>query len=421
MASKNPWITVIGIGEDGLDGLSNRAIDFIKGAEILAGGERHLNMVPENISRCARMDWSAGFGKTLEMLEKEKGKSIVVLASGDPMYFGVGSTMARKFGSAALNIIPAPGCVSLACAAMGWSQPDVDICTVHGRPIENIIYYLGPKAKIIALSDNGKTPARVAKILCRHGYGGSEISVLENLGGENENIIKGKASDWKVETCSPLNTMAIKCVADAGVQGLSHLAGLPIDAYEHDGQITKAEVRAITLARLSPCAGETLWDVGSGSGSIAIEWMRACSTARAIAIEKDVTRSKTIEKNAFNLGVTRLKVMNGHAPGVFSEISNTYNGPDAIFIGGGLSSDDGLLDAAWDALKPGGRLVANGVTTTTEARLENFAKNVSGQLTRINIERQEKLDGQVSFAPLKTVTQLVAYKPLSPLSPMQKR
>ena len=332
----------------------------------------------------------------------------MVLASGDPMHYGVGATMARRFGATALNIIPGVGAVSLTAAAMGWSLPDVFVTTIHGRPVQNIIYYLAPGAKIIALSNDGASPLEVANILREHGFGPSKMTVLENLGGENENRIDGTAENWNINNCAALNTIAIECTRAPGVPGLSHLAGLADDAYEHDGQITKREVRAITLAKLAPTAGEMLWDIGSGSGSIAIEWMRAGQNLRAIAFEKDGTRAKTINTNAFNLGVTRLKVVEGPVPDVLTGIDGE---PDAIFIGGGLSKNGNIINAAWDALKPGGRLVANAVTIKSEAILVNFATEISGELSRINIERQEKLGGQVSFRPLKAVTQLVAYKP----------
>ncbi len=407
------WITVIGIGEDGLGGLSGAALKLIEGAEIIVGGERHLLMLRAGgqmlaPSQQTRMDWSAGFGKTLDIIEQKRGKQIVVLASGDPMHYGVGATMARRFGATALNIIPGVGAVSLTAAAMGWSLPDVFVTTIHGRPVQNIIYYLAPGAKIIALSNDGASPLEVANILREHGFGPSKMTVLENLGGENENRIDGTAENWNINNCAALNTIAIECTRAPGVPGLSHLAGLADDAYEHDGQITKREVRAITLAKLAPTAGEMLWDIGSGSGSIAIEWMRAGQNLRAIAFEKDGTRVKTINTNAFNLGVTRLKVVEGSVPDVLTGIDGE---PDAIFIGGGLSKNGNIINAAWDALKPGGRLVANAVTIKSEAILVNFATEISGELSRINIERQEKLGGQVSFRPLKAVTQLVAYKP----------
>ena len=443
--ANKPWITVIGIGEDGLSGLSPVALKKLENAEIIVGGERHLQMLRaggqmlraggqmlraggqtlppggQTLSpgEQTRMDWSAGFGKTLDIIEQKRGSHIVVLASGDPMYFGIGATMARRFGGRALNVIPAVGAVSLAASAMGWSLPDVSVTTIHGRPAQNIIYHLAAKAKIIALSNGAESPAEVASILSEHGFGPSKITVLENLGGKNENRIDGladgMADGWGVDKSdggefSPLNTLAIECIAGPGVQGLSHLAGLVDDAYEHDGQITKREVRAITLAKLAPVSNEMLWDIGSGSGSISIEWMRAGKNLRAIAFEKDAVRAKNINTNAFNLGVTRLKVVEGSVPDVLTEINDAAL-PDAIFIGGGLSKNSNIINVAWDALKPGGRIVANAVTIKSEAVLFNFADEVAGELSRINIERQEKIGGQVSFRPLKAVTQLVAYKP----------
>jgi len=409
--SNTPWITVIGIGEDGLDGVSDASLALIQSGEIIVGGERHLKMVADINTGPAqiRMDWSAGFGRTLDILEQKKGAAIVVLASGDPMYFGVGATLARRFGASALNVIPAISSITLACARMGWSQPDINVVTIHGRPAENINRYLCDGAKIIALSNGGESPKMVAKLLCEQGFAKSKIIVLENLGGKNENRVEGLAEKWRADECAHLNIMAIECVADIGVSGYSFAAGLADNAFGHDGQITKREVRAVTLAQLAPVAGEMLWDIGSGSGSIAIEWMRAGKNMKAIAIEKNETRAENINNNAFNLGITRLRVICGSAPDAFSEIIK--NTPDAIFIGGGLSNGgEDLINSAWDALKPGGRLVVNSVTIKSEAIISNFADVVGGALTRINIERSDKIGEQKSFRPLKTVTQLVAYK-----------
>ncbi|MDH5188027.1 MAG: precorrin-6y C5,15-methyltransferase (decarboxylating) subunit CbiE [Rhodospirillaceae bacterium] len=409
--SNTPWITVIGIGEDGLDGMSDATLALIQSGEIIVGGERHLKMVADINTGPAqiRMDWSAGFGRTLDILEQKKGAAIVVLASGDPMYFGVGATLARRFGASALNVIPAISSITLACARMGWSQPDINVVTIHGRPAENINRYLCDGAKIIALSNGGESPKMVAKLLCEQGFAKSKIIVLENLGGKNENRVEGLAEKWRADECAHLNIMAIECVADIGVSGYSFAAGLADDSFGHDGQITKREVRAVTLAQLAPVAGEMLWDIGSGSGSIAIEWMRAGKNMKAIAIEKNETRAENINNNAFNLGITRLRVICGAAPDAFSEIIK--NTPDAIFIGGGLSNGgEDLINSAWDALKPGGRLVVNSVTIKSEAIISNFADVVGGALTRINIERSDKIGEQKSFRPLKTVTQLVAYK-----------
>ena len=407
-----PWISVIGIGEDGVQGLSDSSIQLIENAEIIIGGERHLKMLAGMVQpkNQIRTDWAKGFNKTLDLIEQKKGKNIVVLASGDPMYFGVGATLARRFGGDALNVIPAVSSISLACARMGWSQPDVNVVTIHGRPAENINRYLFNNAKIIALSNDGESPSVVAKLLRAHGFAKSKITVLENLGGENENYISGLAENWQNSECAHLNIIAVECVADDNVSGHALVGGLADDAFNHDGQITKREVRAITISSLAPCEGEVLWDVGSGSGSIAIEWMRGGKNMKAIAIEKDKTRAENINSNAFNLGVTRLQVVCGAAPDVFAQISG--HSPDAIFIGGGLTNGgEDLINQAWDALKPGGRLVVNSVTIKSEAIIFNFAELVGGELVRINIERAKKIGHQQSFQPLKTVTQLIAHKP----------
>ena len=401
----NPWITVIGIGEDGLDGLGAATRALINSAEVLVGGERHLGLAASPAP--VQFDWQDGFGAAMDRIESEKGKRIVVLASGDPLYFGVGSALARRFGADALFVVPAVGAVSLACARMGWSIPDIEVVTVHGRPLENLNYHLQPGARIIALTSGGESPGEVAALLTEKGFGPSKISVLEHLGGEKENRFEGIAQSWNHPMAAELNMLAIECIVGPNAQSLSRLAGLPDDAFEHDGQITKREVRAITLASLAPKHGEVLWDIGAGAGSISIEWMRTKRGLRAIAIEQNADRCAVIARNALKFGTTRIEVIQGSAPDALQGISPA---PDAVFIGGGVSIE-GVIEAAWDALKPGGRLVANAVTVEGEKKLMDFAKVSSGELIRISIERQQNLGGQSAFRPMMPVTQLVATKP----------
>ena len=383
-------------------------------ADVLVGGDRHMAHVPDFPG--LRLTWDKGFHPTFDRMEAEcVGKCVVVLASGDPMYFGAGSAICERFGMENVVVHPAPGAFSLAAARMGWSLPDCEQLTVHGRAAETVLRYLYPAARLLALSSDGTTPAIVAGLLTDAGFGQSRITVLEHLGGKQEGRVEGIAATWTKKNCADLNTLAIECVADKGAHIYSRSPGLPDDAFEHDGQLTKREVRAVTLSSLAPLPGEMLWDVGAGAGSIAIEWMRAAPHARAVAFERDTVRAGRIEKNANTLGVPRLRVVVGEAPDAFSEMTGKEL-PDAVFIGGGVT--DTLLGAAWANLKPGGRLVANAVTTTGEAALSAFRKQHGGSLTRIAVERLEPMaasrsrDGAEAFRPARQVLHLGVRKVL---------
>lgn len=402
-----PQITVIGIGEDGLNGLSPAARALVGGAEVLIGGERHLDKTP--VARAERLDWSAGFGATLDEIETRLGRRIVVLASGDPLHFGVGATLIRRFGADRVLVLPAPGAVSLACARVGWSVPDTTVVTIHGRPLENLSLHLTPGTRLVVLARDGDSPAEVATLLTAKGFGPSRITVLEHMGGEREKRVEGVAESWSVQKCADLSMLAIECVAGPDARPLSRLAGLPDDAYEHDGQLTKREVRAVTLARLGPLPGEVLWDVGAGAGSIAIEWMRAHRSCRAVAIERDPDRAARIARNAQALGVPYLNIEHADA---LSALNSLDGHPDAVFVGGGVGAPT-LLDAAWARLKPGGRLVANAVTVEGAAELAKMKQAHGGDLIQISISREDnKINSLTLFQPMRTVTQYLAYKPL---------
>lgn len=404
-------ITVIGIGEDGLTGLSPAARALVDGAEVLVGGERHLAKAPDHDGE--RLDWSAGFPSTLDMIEARMGQKVVVLASGDPSHFGVATTLIRRFGADKVFVLPAPSSVSLACARMGWSVPDVTVVTIHGRPLENLNLHLAPNARLVVLARDGKSPAEVAELLTAKGFGPSTITVLEHVGGDQENRLEGVAQDWTHDTCADLCILAIDCVAGSDARPLSRLAGLPDDAFEHDGQLTKREVRAATLARLGPLPGETLWDVGAGAGSIAIEWMRTDLSCSAVAIERDADRAARIARNAASLGVPRLKIVEAEAQDALKSLEGA---PDVIFIGGGVGMP-GLLDAAWDRLKSGGRLVANAVTAEGAAALTAMRQTHGGELIQISIARAKdhdlsKVKSVTFFDPMRTVTQYFVTKSL---------
>ena len=343
--------------------------------------------------------------------EDQRGKGIALRtgareATGDPMFFGIGVTLAREFGMEETMILPVPGAFSLACARLGWPLAEVVPLTLHGRPLDLLNLHLAPDARLLALSEDGDTPRLVAERLAALGYGGSDMIVLEHLGGPEESLIEATAAGWGERRAADLNTIAITCRAGPGARVLPTTPGLPDDAYEHDGQITKREVRAVTLAALAPLPGQHLWDVGAGAGSIAIEWMRSARGASAAAIEQREERAARIARNAAGLGVPGLAVIVGEAPGAFDGL----DAPDAVFVGGGLSTP-GMGERCWKALRPGGRLVANAVTVEGEAALLALRDATGGAMTRISVARTAAIGTLTGWRPLKTVTQLTAAKP----------
>jgi precorrin-6Y C5,15-methyltransferase (decarboxylating) len=398
------WITVVGIGEDGLDGLSpaNRAL--VEKADVLAGGARHLGKAPKTAA--VRIDWRDGLDAGIEAIAGHQGRRVVVLASGDPLNFGIAANLICRFGAAAVRVIPAAGAFSLAAARMGWPLAEVACLTVHGRALEAVNLHLVPGRKLLVLSRDGKTPAALARLLTACGFGASAIAVLEHMGGPKERRIDGRADRWRRKSCADLNTVAVDCVAAPSARFYARVPGLPDDAFEHDGQITKREVRAATLARLMPLPGQTLWDVGAGSGAVAVEWLRAEGSAEAVAVERDAERAERIGRNARALGVPRLKVVEGEAPAALRELSPR---PDAVFVGGGVARAR-MLEACWRALKPGGRLVANAVTLEAQARLIAFRADHGGDLVRISVARAEPVGELSALRPLMDVLQFAVVK-----------
>ena len=398
-----PWLAVVGIGEDGLDGLGRSARGLIDRAEVLIGGERHLAMVPPGTAE--RLTWATPLADTMSAVVSRRGRRVVVLATGDPFCYGVGVTLARHVPAAETVVVPSAGCVSLVCARLAWPSAEVEVVTLHGRPLELLAASVRPGARLVILSHDGTTPARVAAWLTAQGFGESRFLVLERLGGAAERVIEATAATWS-GTPDDLNTIAVECRAAPDARWWPRTPGLPDDAFEHDGQITKREVRAATLARLMAQPRGLLWDVGAGSGSIAIEWLRAEPTARAIAIERDAVRAARILRNASALGVSRrLEVVEGAAPRALAGLE----APEAIFIGGG-TGDGSLLDACWTALKPGGRLVANAVTVSGEATLLTRHNDHGGDLLRLAVSRAEPLAGEIAWRALRPVTQWAAVK-----------
>jgi len=400
------WLTVIGVGEDGLDGLSRAARTLVEQAEVLVGGERHLALVSEGTAK--RLAWRQPLAETLPEIAAHEGRRVVVLASGDPLWYGVGALLLKRFGRDAMLVLPAPSAFSLAAARMGWPLADCTPLTLHGRPLTRLALFLAPDARLLALSEDGATPAAVATLLAEHGWGESAITVLEHMGGVRERRIEGRASAWRAARAADLNTLAIECVAGPAARVHSRLAGLPDDAYRHDGQLTKRVVRAVTLTALAPLPGETLWDIGAGCGSIAIEWLRG-GGGRAIAVERHPARLALIAENAAMLGVPELEIVAGEAPAALADLP----APDAAFLGGGTAAA-GLFEQAWSRLRPGGRLVANAVTVEGEARLAAWRAAYGGRLTRIAVSEAEPLGGGHAWRPLLPVTQLSIAKARAP-------
>jgi precorrin-6Y C5,15-methyltransferase (decarboxylating) len=399
------WLSIVGIGEDGIDGLSAVARGLVSGADIVFGGARHLTLAAPLIRGEAR-PWPSPFSRGIEEVLAARGRQVCVLASGDPFFYGVGSVLANHVAPDETLVVPAPSSFSLAAARLGWALTDIALISVHGRALDRIRPHLHPGARVFALTSDGEGPAALARLLTETGFGCSRLTVLEALGGPKERIRATTAEDFALAGIAELNVVAIEAGSAPGARVIAYAPGLPDDLFEHDGQITKREIRAVTLSSLAPLKGQLLWDIGAGSGSVAIEWMLAHPSLRAIAIEARPDRAARIRRNAASLGVPELEVIEGRAPEAFGRLA----GPEAIFIGGGASGG-GVLDAATAALKPGGRLVANAVTLETEAELIACQAALGGTLTRIALARADSVGGKTGWRAAMPVTQWVWVKP----------
>ena len=386
----SPWLRVIGIGEDGLDGLSPRCKQYVEEADVLVGGARHLAFISS--STAEKLVWGTPFSDSLDAIAGHRDKRVVVLASGDPMDYGVGVTLAQRFSAEEMAIFPAAGAFSLACARLGWSRAEVETMTLHGRPLSLLNVHLHPGARLLIFAEDGTTPDAVAAALRDKGYGPSRLTILARLGGPHEERRDGTAEGWDDAPCHDLNTIAVECRIEKGASVLPRVPGLPDEAFLNDGQLTKQTVRSATLAALAPLPGALLWDVGAGSGAIAIEWLRAEPTSRAVAVERDPARAGRVAANAEALGVPHIEVITGEAPQALAGLAP----PDAIFVGGGVSGN-GLLETCWGVLKPGGRLVANTVTEKGQERLAAFFRTEGGRLTRIALSHAESGPGNTSL------------------------
>ncbi|WGF89630.1 precorrin-6y C5,15-methyltransferase (decarboxylating) subunit CbiE [Marinivivus vitaminiproducens] len=401
------WLTIVGIGEDGLEGLSLRARAAIAQAEIVYGGARHLAFVPERRDQ-ERVAWPSPLMTALPGLIERRGRAVCVLASGDPMFHGIGATLARHVPPDETLVLPAPSSVSLAAARLGWPLADIPCVTVHGRPLARVLPTIQPGARLFVLSESGATPAALAALLTAHGFGPSILHVLEHLGGPRERRRTNTAEAWGDAPVADLNLIGIEVVASAGTRLLPVVPGLPDDAFTHDGQLTKRDLRAMVLARLGPVPDALLWDIGAGSGSIGIEWMRGHPRCLAIAIEAKAERQALIARNREALGTPGLRIVAGRAPDALAGL----DAPDAVFIGGGVT-EPGVIETAWQALRPGGRLVANAVTVQSEGVLARWRERTGGDLIRVALAQAHPLGRFDTWRPALPVTMLAATKRLA--------
>lgn len=399
------WLSIIGIGEDGAPGLSAVARGLIEGAELVAGGKRHLALAAGHI-RGRALAWPTPLADGVAEVLAHRGRPVAVLASGDPFHYGIGNMLAAQVPAAEFICLPQPSAFSLAAARMGWGLQDVAVVSLHGRALCGIVRHLHPGARILALSWDGTTPGQLADLLAARGMGRSRLTVLEALGGEQERIREAVAAQFALGGIAALNIIALEVTADSGAMIIPFASGLEDALFESDGQLTKRDVRAVTLSALAPRWGELLWDIGLGSGSIAIEWLLCHPSLRAIGIERDGARADRALRNAAALGVPDLRVVRGEAPEALAGLPQ----PDVIFIGGG-GSDETIFSAAWAALKPGGRLVANVVTLEGEARLGRRFARLGGDLVRLEVSRADGLGRMYGWRPAMPVTQWRVVKP----------
>ena len=408
MSAAERWLSIVGIGEDGWDGLNSEAKRAVEFAELVYGGARHLALVPTAGSSATRIPWPSPMTPAVQQILTEyRGKKrVTVLASGDPMLHGVGVPLTRDLVATEFRVIPQVSAFSLACARLGWPMAETPLITLVNRPIEQLLRHLCPDQRLVIFSEDGSTPATVARLLTESGYGSSKIDVFENLGGSSERNIRDLAACWLNKQCGKLNLMAVLCVPDTAARPLSLAPGLPDDTFDTDGQLTKREVRAVTLSRLAPLPNQTLWDVGAGTGSIGIEWMRVHPSCSCIAFEAREERAVRIRENAARLGVPTLRVIQGTAPDAFAGLRP----PDAIFIGGGVGNDD-LFDACWAKLSAAGRLVANAVTLQSEASLVARHTLYGGDLMRMTVSRADLIGSLYGWRQMMPITQWTVIKP----------
>jgi precorrin-6B C5,15-methyltransferase / cobalt-precorrin-6B C5,C15-methyltransferase len=408
-----PGVTVVGIGADGYDGLAPASRAAIEAAGVVLGGKRQLDLLPDSV-RADRLAWPSPLRPAVrELVDEHASRGLVVLASGDPMLHGIGRTLVEELGADRVNVLPHPSSITLACARMGWPVENTPVVSTLTGPVEAVLRHARDGGRLLVLSRDAGTPSEVGNLLCAQGFGDSMLTVLGDLGAAEETRAEATADELAGRpgdvTLPDLNVLAVECV---GPPGPAETPGLPETAYDHDGQITKREVRAATLAALGPRPGELLWDVGGGSGSIGIEWLRAHASCRAVAVELDPVRAERIRGNAARLGVPALEVVVGSAPAALVGLP----APDAVFVGGGLTAD-GVADACWKALRPGGRLVANAVTLESQAFVLRLREEHGGDLVKLDVAHTTEVGRFTGWRAAMPVVQWSVTKPVDGIEP----
>jgi precorrin-6Y C5,15-methyltransferase (decarboxylating) len=402
MTTPTRWLSIIGIGEDGSDALSPAARTLVAQASLVVGGQRHLALVA-GVATGKTLAWPTPPQAAFPAILGRRGTPVCVVASGDPFFYGIGSLLAREVPPEEYICLPGPSAFGLAASRLGWAVQDCALVTLHGRTLERIIPHLQPHARVLTLTGDQTTPGKLANLLVRHGLGDTVITVCEAMGGPRERLTTTTAAGFAPGPIDPINIVALELTAAAQARIVPLTPGLPDDWFEHDGQLTKQDVRAVTLAALAPRRGELLWDIGAGAGSIGIEWMLSDPSNRAIAIERDAKRVGRIARNAADLGVPDLTIVEGTAPAALRNLPR----PDAVFIGGGISA---TIEAAWEALPSAGRMVANGATIETQAELIQRFKSLGGTLKTIQIAQADSIGGFNAMHPARPVTQWSATK-----------
>ena len=381
MADPSCWLTIVGLGEDGPDGLPPASRAALAAAEVVAGAPRHLGLLPDLAA--ARLEWPVPFAEGIPALLALRGRPVVLLASGDPFWFGAGATLARHLEPGEWRALPGPSTFGRAAARLGWPLEAVTCLGLHARPLARVRPHLAPGVRLLLLVRDGAAVAELAARVTALGFGESRLTVLEALGGPRERVRSLRAADPVPGDIAHPVAVALEPAGPG--PALPRVAGLPDAVFAHDGALTKRPVRALTLSALAPRPGERLWDIGAGSGSVGIEWLLADPSTEAVALEARPDRAARLRANADALGADRLVLVEGRAPEALAGLP----APQAVFIGGGLS--EALLAALWACLAPGTRVVANAVTLESEALLALWHGRAGGSLLRIALSEAAPL------------------------------
>jgi precorrin-6Y C5,15-methyltransferase (decarboxylating) len=399
------WLTFVGLGALGVDSLTEPARAALRAAGFVIGSARQLALVAP-LLHAEKLVWPTPFSQGLALLLARRGQPTCVLASGDPFFYGIGATLAPQLAPSEYVCFSAPSSVSLAAAKLGWALQDVEVVSLHGRELSGIVRALQPQKRLFVLSWDGKTPRALSELLLQHGFGAARLHILEELGGAKERVRSALASELAFEDVQDLNLIGLELSCDLSASFLPSRASLPDSAFEHDGQLTKQDVRAVTLSALAPRAHARLWDVGAGAGSISIEWLLSHPSASAIAIEKDPARAARIARNASALGVAKLHVVEAEAPSGLVGLP----APDAIFVGGGVGNT-AIFETCLAALGARGRLVMNAVSLESEAQLIRWHGQYGGELRRLAIDKAAPLGTVTGWRRAMPVTQWRFSKP----------